>query len=162
MLAAGDSSGANMAAVLALLAREGQAPEISGLILFYGIYGCIPIEGSESAMRYGQGGYVLPVAAAETMMDLYVTENADPDDFRLNPGRAADLSKMPPAIIVTAELDPLRDDGEEFARRLEACGNNVRLIRIDGMMHGFMLYWQRFSRAEKLLEDIGRIVNRNH
>ena len=159
MLAAGDSSGANMAAVLALLAREGQAPEISGLILFYGIYGCIPIEESESAMRYGQGGYVLPIDAAKAMMDLYVPENADPDDFRLNPGRAADLSKMPPAIIVTAELDPLRDDGEEFARRLEACGNNVRRIRMDGMMHGFALYWQRFGKAKTMLDRIGSIVN---
>lgn len=162
MLAAGDSSGANMAAVLALLARDGQAPEISGLILFYGIYGCIPLEKSESARLYGQGGYVLPVDAAKAMMNLYVPEDADPDDFRLNPGRAADLSNMPPAVVVTAELDPLRDDGEEFARRLEACGNNVLLIRMDGMMHGFMLYWQRFSRAGKLLEDIGRTVSGNH
>lgn len=162
MLAAGDSSGANMAAVLALLARDGQAPEISGLILFYGIYGCIPLEESESARLYGQGGYVLPVDAAKAMMNLYVPEDADPDDFRLNPGRAADLSNMPPAVVVTAELDPLRDDGEEFARRLEACGNNVLLIRMDGMMHGFMLYWQRFSRAGKLLEDIGRTVSGNH
>ena len=162
MLAAGDSSGANMAAVLALLARDGQAPEISGLILFYGIYGCIPLEETESARLYGQGGYVLPVDAAKAMMNLYVPEDADPDDFRLNPGRAADLSNMPPAVVVTAELDPLRDDGEEFARRLEACGNDARLIRMDGMMHGFMLYWQRFSRAGKLLEDIGRTVSGNH
>ena len=65
---------------------------------------------------------------------------------------------MPPAIIVTAELDPLRDDGEEFARRLLESGNKVRLIRMDGMMHGFMLYWQRFSRAGRLLEEIGRMV----
>ena len=162
MLAAGDSSGANMAVVLALLARDGQAPEISGLILFYGIYGCIPLEETESASLYGQGGYVLPVDAAKAMMNLYVPEDADPDDFRLNPGRAADLSNMPPAVVVTAELDPLRDDGEEFARRLEACGNDARLIRMDGMMHGFMLYWQRFSRAGKLLEDIGRTVSGNH
>ena len=100
MLAAGDSSGANMAAVLALLAREGKAPEISGLILFYGIYGCIPLEETESASLYGQGGYVLPVDAAKAMMNLYVPEDADPDDFRLNPGRAADLSNMPPAVVV--------------------------------------------------------------
>lgn len=159
MIAAGDSSGANMAAVLALLAREGKAPEISGLILFYGIYGCIPVGESESGKRYGQGGYVLPLGAVRAMMDLYVPEDADPDDFRLNPGRAEDLGKMPPAIIVTAELDPLRDDGEEFARRLAAGGSRVHLIRMDGMMHGFILYWQKFSRAEKLLEDIGRLVD---
>jgi acetyl esterase len=65
---------------------------------------------------------------------------------------------MPPAIVVTAGLDPLRDDGEEFAGRLEESGNKVRLIRMEGMMHGFVLYWQRFSRAGKLLEDIGSMV----
>ena len=157
MLAAGDSSGANMAAVLALLAREGNAPGISGLLLFYGIYGCVDIGGSESGRLYGQGGYVLPLDSARAMMDLYLPEDVDPDDVRLNPGRAKDLSGMPPAIVVTAELDILRDDGIEFARRLEEAGNKVCHLKMDGMMHGFALYWQRFSRAEKLLEDIGRI-----
>jgi len=155
MTAAGDSSGANIAAALALLGREGRAPVMTGLILFYGTYGCIPLEGSGSARMYGNGEYVLSREAMEAMMDLYVPEGTDPDDIRLNPGRAADLSGMPPAIVVTAGLDPLRDDGEEFARRLGSCGNDVCPIRMEGMMHGFVLYWQRFSRAEKLLEDIG-------
>lgn len=196
MLAGGDSSGANIAAVLALLAKEGltdidsltddevlagiddlkgiedlsgvifrnrhsgqqkRIPELSGLILLYGVYGCKPLAEYESAKLYGDGSCVLPLNAIDTMMELYVPEGTDPDDFRLNPGKAADLSGMPPAIVVTAEFDPLRDDGEEFARRLEKAGNSVELIRIDGMMHGFALYWQRFSKATKLLEDIGRI-----
>jgi len=172
MLAGGDSSGANIAAVLALLAKEGpegitcrngqsgqqnRIPELSGLILLYGVYGCKPLAEYESAKLYGDGSCVLPLNAIDTMMELYVPEGTDPDDFRLNPGKAADLSGMPPAIVVTAEFDPLRDDGEEFARRLEKAGNSVELIRIDGMMHGFALYWQRFSRAGRLLEDIGRI-----
>lgn len=158
MLAGGDSSGANISAVLALLAREGRSPAISGLILFYGIYGCFELGETGSAGSYGHGECVLPIRAADAMMELYIPEGTDPDDFRLNPGKAEDLSGMPPAIIVTAELDPLRDDGEEFARRLLESGNKVRLIRMDGMMHGFMLYWQRFSRAGRLLEEIGRMV----
>ena len=158
MLAGGDSSGANISAVLALLAREGKAPEISGLLLFYGIYGCSELRETESARAYGHGECVLPLRAADAMMKLYITEGTASDDFRLNPGRAGDLRGMPPAIIVTAELDPLRDDGEEFARRLIESGSEVRLIRMDGMMHGFMLYWQRFSRAGQLLEEIGSLV----
>ncbi len=157
ILAGGDSSGANISAVLALLAREGKAPAVSGLILFYGTYGCIGLAESESARLYGQGDYVLPADVMERMMKLYIPEGTDPNDFRLNPGRA-DLRSMPPAIVVTAGLDPLRDDGEEFAGRLEKSGNKVRLIRMEGMMHGFVLYWQRFSRAGKLLEDIGSMV----
>jgi acetyl esterase len=65
---------------------------------------------------------------------------------------------MPPAIIVTAEMDPLRDDGEAFAARLKERGCSVELIRVKGMMHGFVLLWQNFRRAEELLEDIGRRI----
>ena len=157
LIAGGDSSGANISAALALLARDGKAPKISGLILFYGTYGCVGLEASVSAKTYGQGGYVLPVNAIEKMMELYIPEDIDPDDYRLYPGKAKDLSDMPPSIIVSGELDPLRDDGEEFARRLEEAGNEVCSIRANGMMHGFMLYWQKFSRAEAILEKIGEI-----
>lgn len=172
IMAAGDSSGATISAALALIskaassgqaasANRGQAPsipQISGLILLYGIYGCVGLQDSESAKLYGQGGYVLPVAAAEKMMQLYIPEGTDQNDERLWPGRAADLSGMPPAIIVTAEFDPLRDDGECFARRLKESGCNAELIRMEGMMHGFALYWQRFKKAEEMLDKIGSIV----
>ena len=158
LLAGGDSSGANISAALALLARNGKAPAISGLILFYGTYGSIALSESESAKLYGQGDYVLPVNVIDKMMELYIPEGTDPDDYRLNPGRAEDLRGMPPAILISGGLDPLRDDGEEFARRLEAAGNKVYSIRAEGMMHGFMLYWQRFSRAKELLERTGEIV----
>ena len=158
ILAGGDSSGANISAALALLGRDGKAPAISGLILFYGTYGCIGLCESESAGLYGQGDYVLPVNVIDKMMDLYIPEGTDPDDYRLNPGRAEDLSNMPPAVLISGGLDPLRDDGEEFARRLEEAGNKVWSIRAEGMMHGFILYWQRFSRAKELLERTGKIV----
>ena len=92
------------------------------------------------------------------MMQLYIPADTDPYDPRLYPGRAPDLSGMPPAVIVTAELDPLRDDGECFARRLKESGCRTELIRMEGMMHGFALYWQRFSKAKTMLDRIGSIV----
>ena len=155
LMAGGDSSGANISAVLALLGKAGKAPKLSYLILFYGVYGCIDLADSESAKEFGQGGFVLPVNAMNEMMKIYLPDGADPEDIRVAPGLAEDLSGMPPAVIVSAEFDPLRDDGEEFARRLEKAGNDVELIRMDGMMHGFILYYQRFHRAEELLEKIG-------
>ena len=159
IMAAGDSSGATISAALALLGRDGKAPAISGLILLYGVFGCISIEESESARLYGQGEYILPADAIRKMMDLYIPAGADPDDIRLYPGKAADLSGMPPAVIVTAEFDPLRDDGERFAHRLNESGGAAKLIRMDGMMHGFALYWQRFTKAKTMLDLIGSIVN---
>lgn len=155
LMAGGDSSGANICAALALLGKEGKAPKLSYLILFYGVYGCISMDDSESARRYGNGEYVLPNDSMKEMMKIYVPDGTDTSDIRLSPGQAEDLSDMPPSVIVTAEFDPLRDDGEEFAKRLEAAGNDVELIRMDGMMHGFILYWQRFHRAEELIEKIG-------
>lgn len=158
--AGGDSSGANISAALALLARDGMAPAISGMILFYGVYGCISLNESLSAKMFGRGDYILPVNVIDKMMEFYVPEGTDRDDYRLYPGRAADLTGMPPAVIISGELDPLRDDGEEFARRLKAAGNTVCSIRAEGMMHGFMLYWQIFSKAGELLEKTGEIFSR--
>lgn len=158
IMAAGDSSGATISAALALLAKDGKAPAISGLILLYGVFGCTSLEESESVKLYGNGGYVLPADATKKMMELYIPAGTDMNDTRLFPGRAADLNGMPPAVIVTAEFDPLRDDGECFARRLKESGCEAELIRMEGMMHGFALYWQRFRRAGELLDSIGSIV----
>lgn len=162
LMAAGDSSGAAISAALAILAKEGKAPRLSGLILFYGVYGCLSLEESASAQRYGDGQYVLPVRAMEKMMDFYIPAGTDPMDSRLYPGGAPDLSGMPPAFVITAGLDPLRDDGEAFARRLLDSGCEVECVRMDGMMHGFMLYWQHFHRAEQLLQWIGdKVTEKN-
>ena len=155
LMAGGDSSGANIAATLALLGRDGKAPEISGLILFYGAFGCLSLEESASALEYGQGGFVLPLSSMREMIKIYVPEGTDPTDTRLNPGQAEDLSGMPDTFLVTAEFDPLRDDGETFAMRLKDAGCRVTLTRMEGMMHGFILYWQHFRRAEELLDRIG-------
>ena len=155
LMAGGDSSGANIAAVLALLGKEGKAPSLSYLILFYGVFGCVDLADSETAKKYGGGDYVLPVKTMEKMMEIYVPEDADPDDIRINPGRAKDLTELPPVFMATAEFDPLRSDSEEFARRLEEAGVEVEYKMMDGMMHGFVLYWQRFHRVEELIREIG-------
>ena len=155
LMAGGDSSGANIAAVLALLGKEGKAPSLSYLILFYGVYGCVDLADSETAKKYGGGDYVLPEKTMEKMMEIYVPEDADPNDIRLNPGRAKDLTGFPPIFMATAEFDPLRSDSEEFARRLEEAGVEVEYKMMDGMMHGFVLYWQRFHRVEELIREIG-------
>ncbi|MBR5741768.1 MAG: alpha/beta hydrolase fold domain-containing protein, partial [Firmicutes bacterium] len=74
-----------------------------------------------------------------------------------NPGRAADLSNMPKTFSLNAEYDPLRDDGEEFARRLKAAGNDVISWRVPGMMHGFLLLYDKFDVAAFAVKEIGRV-----
>ena len=64
---------------------------------------------------------------------------------------AGDLSGLPPAVIVTADFDPLRDDSQAFAAKLKNAGVPVCLIPGTGMMHGFALYWHKFRKAERIL-----------
>ena len=169
LMAGGDSSGANISAVLALMSKEKDdggkplAPPLSYLILFYGVYGCHDLEDSDSAGEFGGGEFVLPNDMMNACMDMYLPKDKFPDgiytsDYRLAPGRDGDLTGFPPSINVTCEFDPLRDDGEAFAKKLKESGSKVDLIRMNGMMHGFVLYWQNFSRAKELLEDIGKTI----
>lgn len=60
--------------------------------------------------------------------------------------------------MITAEYDPLRDDGEAFAKRLLEAGNDVTLFRVPGMMHGFLLLWEEFDRAQRVIDSIGTMV----
>lgn len=151
----GDSAGATISAALGLLSRDAGGPPIRLQMLFYGSFGCIPDETSPSVKAFGGGEYVLPRPMLDFCMKQYVPRDADPTDPYLYPGRAPFLHGLPPTICVTAEYDPLRDDGEAFARLLSESGNSVTWIRMDGMMHGFLLYWHKFDRANALLEQLG-------
>ena len=183
ILAGGDSAGANLSAALALLARDQDGghgrnqdcsqkqdretqpdavswPRLSGLLLFYGTYGCLTPEESPSAQAFGGGDYVLPRPMLTLCEELYTPSSTAPEDPYRYPGRARDLSGLPPALCVTAEFDPLRDDGEAFARRLRESGNQVLSLRVSGMMHGFLLYWYRFARVQRVLRTAGRMIRR--
>ena len=74
------------------------------------------------------------------------------------PGRGDLPKNMPRSIIVSAEYDPLRDDGEAYAAALKEAGCDVNAIRAKGMMHGFLLYWHKFDAARELIESIPVIV----
>ena len=153
---AGDSSGAMISASLSLLARDRKGPKIGLQILAYGT-GCgLTEEESASFRELIDNNYVLSrsfmgLVDAAQGSDLGVT------DIYMNPGRCPDLSDMPKTFSLNAEYDPLRDDGEEYARRLKAAGNNVISWRVPGMMHGFMLLWDKFDTARFALEEIGRV-----
>lgn len=155
----GDSAGANLSAAVCLMARDRKGPAIQGQLLFYGTFGCIPPEESESVRLFGGGDYVLPAPMLRLCERLYTPPSLDPQDPYRYPGKAPDLSGLPPAFLVTAEYDPLRDDGEAFARRLLDAGNSVTKIRAPGMMHGFLLYWYEFDRAREILSRAGSFLH---
>ena len=123
---------------------------LSGLLLLYGVYGAVDLVDSKSCREFGGGDFVLPQEMLEFCDRLYAG-SADRIDSLLYPGLATDFSGFPPCVVVTADFDPLRDDGLAFADKVERAGIPVTRIRAEGMMHGFALHWHRFRRAEATL-----------
>ncbi|MDY7104699.1 MAG: alpha/beta hydrolase [Actinomycetota bacterium] len=129
---AGDSAGGNLAAVVALQARDAGAPQLRGQLLVYPVTDSTM---SHPSIEENASGYFLTKADMEWFFDHYAPER--PDDWRLSPLAAPDLAGLPPALVLTAEFDPLRDEGEAYARRLADAGVPVELVRKDGLIHGF-------------------------
>jgi acetyl esterase len=150
---AGDSAGGNLAAAVALLARDRGLPLAHQLLVY-------PV--TDTAMdtpswrEYGSG-YGLDADSLARFMDLY-RGGADPSDFRLAPLRAPDLSGAAPATVITAECDILRDEAEAYARRLAAAGVPVELRRYDGVVHSFFLLPEIFDAgAEAMAYAVRRL-----
>jgi acetyl esterase len=130
----GDSAGGNLAAVCALLARDRDGPTLSFQLLVYPVTDCL---GSFPSVTENGDGYFLTADAMLWCAGHYLPADADRKDPAASPIYASDLSGLPPALVVTAEFDPLRDEGEAYARRLEDAGVSVTASRYNGMVHGF-------------------------
>jgi len=130
----GDSAGGNLAAVVCLLAKENGGPNIAFQLL---IYPSIKLSREFKKRPFGSG-YCLDDRAIQWFYAQYMPEDADPADARLSPIEAKDLSGSPPAYVVTAGFDPLRDEGMAYAEKLKAAGVNVTQIDYPTLIHGFM------------------------
>jgi acetyl esterase/lipase len=130
----GDSSGGNLAAAVALLARDhGQPPIVHQLLVYPNTnYGA-----GTPSMREGTDPHLFNATSVAWYWGLYLATPEDGANPLASPLRATDLAGLPPATVITAEYDPLRDEGEQYARRLRDAGVPVELTRYDGMMHGF-------------------------
>ncbi len=130
----GDSAGGNLAAAVALLARDRGRPRILAQVLVYPMLDatCSLPAHAEFASGYGPGSDDMKRGWRE-----YAPDGIDPRNPRLSPIFERDLAGLPPALVLTAEYDSLRDEGEEYARRLEAAGVPAVLKRYDGAIHGF-------------------------
>jgi acetyl esterase len=135
---AGDSAGGNMAAVTALRVRDEGGPALCGQLLLYPVTD-YNTPGTPSYEQNAEG-YGL---TRDTMKWFWAHYLADPSEGmhpHASPLRAENLSGLPPALVVTAEYDPLRDEGEFYAERLRAAGVPTSLTRYAGVNHGFM-FW---------------------
>lgn len=146
---AGDSAGGNLAAAVALRARDEGGPPLVFQLL---IYPMTNHDFSTESYRENGEGYYVTESALRWYWDQYLADPSHGAHPYASPLRADDLSGLPPAFVLTAEYDPLRDEGEAYAERLRRAGVNVTAVRYDGMFHGF------FSLASTL--DAGRRANR--
>jgi acetyl esterase len=132
---AGDSAGGNLAAVTCVRLRDEGGPTLVGQLLIYpAVRHFMPATGS----MVGNGsGYLLDLAAMEWFTTHYLRRDSDQTHPHYAVALTPDLSNLPPAFVITAEYDPLRDEGEYYAERLQAAGNRADSLRFDGMIHGF-------------------------
>jgi acetyl esterase len=131
----GDSAGGTLAAVIARLCSAGSGPRLLGQALFYPSTLSTSFD-TPSFREFGEQPLGLTRRDMEWFLDRYATVEQRADQ-RVSPLLAGDLSGLPQALVVTAEYDVLRDEGEAYTRRLEEAGVPVRLMRCNGMVHGF-------------------------
>ncbi len=132
----GDSAGGNLATVVALALRDQLNKPLVCQLLIY------PVTdlrlASDSIDRYASG-YGLTSAAMRYFRDVYLRTESDQLDSRASPLLATDLSKLPPALVLTAGFDPLRDEGRAYADALFAAGNQVQYVCFERQIHGFII-----------------------
>ena len=130
----GDSAGGNLTCVAALMARDKGGPR---LCFQLPIYPATSHALDMPSYRENATGYLLETEAMVWFWGHYLPTHADGEHVYASPLRAKDLRGLPPAFVITAEFDPLRDEGEAYAKRLQEAGVPTRLRRFDGMIHGF-------------------------
>ncbi len=131
---AGDSAGGNLAAVVAILNRDRGGPTILHQALIYPV---TDMTFQSASYSENAEGYFLTRGMMEWFGWQYIPAGQPADDPLLSPLFTPDLSGLPAATLITAEYDPLRDEGEAYAKRLIAAGVPTTVRRYDGMIHGF-------------------------
>jgi len=160
---AGESAGANLSAVVALMARDNitqdkGGPKIDFQCLLYPVTDC---DLSRKSYLDNGVGYLLETQTMQWFWDTYCPDEGQRKEAYASPLRADDLSNLPPALVVTAEFDPLRDEGEAYATALTAAASEAKAIRYDGVVHDFMATAAMFEVSRKaLIETVSAIKQR--
>jgi acetyl esterase len=148
----GDSAGGNLAAVVAISARDGNGPAIAGQVL---IYPAIDFALTHPSHSEPGTSILLTHSVIRWFRDHYLNGAADIEDWRASPARAKTLIGLPPAYLLTAGGDPLRDEGDEYANRLEEAGVPVTHRTFPGQFHGFFTMGKLLRQANVAASEIG-------
>lgn len=152
----GDSAGATLAAVVCQHALR-HGPAIAAQCLICPV---LDFEETSPSREAFAENHLIDKVTLEADLADYLPEGADPADVRISPLRALHVAGLPPAIIHTAEFDPMRDEGNAYARKLLAAGVTVEHVCHDGMIHNFHAMSAVLPQARLILSQIGEQVRR--
>ena len=144
----GDSAGGNLAAATALRCRE-RGPRLCHQLLIYPV---IAPDFETASYRENAEGYLLTRGMMMWFWRQYLADPAQGNDPEAAPLRAPDHAGLAPATVITAEFDPLRDEGEAYAARLREAGVPTELLRYDGQIHAFVSFADRFDRGREAID----------
>ncbi|MEE8443372.1 MAG: alpha/beta hydrolase [Dehalococcoidia bacterium] len=153
----GGSAGGNLATVVALMARDRGRPPIAFQLLVYPV-----TDRNFETVSYRENGkgYMLDRDGMMWYWSQYLNDPSDASNPYAAPLQASDLSALPPALIITAEYDPLRDEGEAYASRLRAAGVQTTCTRYDGMIHGFFGMHDAIDKAKEAVSEASAALRR--
>ncbi len=149
----GDSAGGNLTAVVAQMARDRGGPKLVFQLL---IYPATDFTFSGPSITENADGYFLTADDMHWFTHHYLRDEADKKNPLASPMQASDLSHLPPALIITAQYDPLRDEGETYGKRMQAAGVPVIISRYDGMIHGFFGF--PFDASKRAIDEAGKAL----
>jgi acetyl esterase len=147
----GDSAGGHLAAVVSMMARDRKGPRIDLQILIYPITDC---SFDTPSYEENQEGYMLSRDLMKWFWNHFINDEREADDPYVSPLRAKNLGDLPRALILTAEYDPLRDEGEAYGKKLQEAGVNVTLTRYPGMIHAFIRMTAVLDKANDALDQV--------
>lgn len=156
----GDSAGGNLAAAVSLMARDKGEFNISKQILIYpSTHNDHSDETGFSSIREFGRDYLLTSKRIRDYMELYISSEEDLYNPYLAPLLAEDLSNQPDTLIITAEYDPLRDEGEAYGEKLREHGNRVYIYRMKDALHGFISLPKHFVHVKRSYELINKFLD---
>jgi acetyl esterase len=153
----GDSAGGNLSTVVARLARDRGGPPLKFQLL---IYPLVDFDDNSPSMQQYSKDYFVTRESMDWFTECYLPNRAAGREPSASPWNADDVRGLPPAMIMTAECDPLRDQGEAYARTLQSAGVPVELKRYDGMIHAFFSFPGAIDAAKVARHDAGSALRR--
>jgi acetyl esterase len=151
----GDSAGGNLAAAVTLLAKQQDGPPLAAQLL---VYPNTCFDAGTESLRENDDPSMFNRRSVDWYWSHYLSSPSDGADPLASPLLAEDHTGLPPALVITAEYDPLRDEAEQYAHRLAAAGVPTTVSRYDGMMHGFFLMYPVLDGGRRAVDEAVRFL----